>query len=56
MITVNEVAEKLNISSRMVRKLIMEGKLPALKFGNTYRIVPEDLEKFIQDSKVTPDK
>ena len=51
---VSEVAEQLNVSMRTVTRWIEEGKLPAFKFGKDYRINPDDLNKFIENSKVTP--
>lgn len=54
MIKVSEVAEQLNVSMRTVTRWIEEGKLPAFKFGKDYRIKSEDLNRFIENSKVTP--
>lgn len=55
MIKVADVAELLNVSNRTVTRWIEEGKLPAFKFGKDYRIKREDLDKFVTESKVTPE-
>jgi len=50
MLSTNQVAEALNISSYMVRELIKDGKLPATKINyRTLRVRKDDLEKFIND-------
>lgn len=53
MLTVNDIAENLNVSTRTVRLWIEDGKLQAYKFGKDYRIEPEDLKTFIEKSKVS---
>jgi excisionase family DNA binding protein len=45
-----EVAEILGISKALAYRLISQGFLPAVKFGRTVRVRPEDLEKFILDN------
>lgn len=54
MLTVAQVAERLSVTPKTVTRWIEQGKLPALRFGKIYRIEPEKLEKFIEDSKVNP--
>lgn len=54
MLTVAQVAEKLNVTPKTVTRWIEQGKLPAMKFGKIYRIEAEDFNKFIEDSKVNP--
>ena len=56
MLTVTEVAERLGVSSKTVTRLITEGKLKAYRFGNHYRIEENDLNEFIEQSKVTPNQ
>ena len=43
---VNEVATRLNIHPESVRRLIRQGKLPAIKFGNKWLVEKGALEQF----------
>ncbi len=43
---VNEVADRLNIHPESVRRLIRQGKLPAIKFGNKWLIEKATLDQF----------
>ncbi|MGB1582907.1 MAG: helix-turn-helix domain-containing protein [Solirubrobacterales bacterium] len=52
-LTVPEVAAKLKLRKETVRSYIAEGELPAVRFGQSYRIDPADLEVFIDARKVT---
>ena len=45
--TLHEVAEKLNISYQMARKLVLAGKLEAKKVGTVWRVRKADLENYI---------
>ena len=46
--TVDEVSEKLKLNPETVRNFIRRGELQAYKFGKTYRIDEEELERFLQ--------
>ncbi len=43
---VDEVAERLHIHPESVRRLIRQGKLPAIKFGNKWLVEKSALEQF----------
>ena len=43
---VDEVAERLNIHPESVRRLIRQGKLPAIKFGNKWLVERATLEQY----------
>ena len=43
---VSEVADRLNIHPESVRRLIRQGKLPAIKFGNKWLVEKSSLEQF----------
>ncbi|MGW8319107.1 MAG: helix-turn-helix domain-containing protein [Candidatus Promineifilaceae bacterium] len=43
---VSEVADRLNIHPESVRRLIRQGKLPAIKFGNKWLVDKATLEQF----------
>lgn len=50
MLTTQEAAERLGVTSIRVRQLISGGRLPAEKFGRDYMIKEEDL-KLVEDRK-----
>ncbi|MFW6098250.1 MAG: helix-turn-helix domain-containing protein [Chloroflexota bacterium] len=43
---VDEVSERLNIHPESVRRLIRQGKLPAIKFANKWLVEKSTLEQF----------
>jgi excisionase family DNA binding protein len=43
---VDEVADRLHIHPESVRRLIRQGKLPAIKFGNKWLVEKAALEQF----------
>ena len=47
--TVDEVAEYLNLHPLTVRRLARDGEIPAFKVGRQWRIKRELLEKWIAD-------
>jgi len=49
--TTEEVADMLRVSPSMIRSLIRNKKLPALKINTEYRIRKEDLDEFLENSK-----
>ena len=51
MITVAEVAKKLNVTPKTVQRWITEKRLPAYQFGREYRIKEEDFNTFVESSK-----
>lgn len=53
MMTVDEVATKLNISRNTVIKLITLGKIKAIKVLNQYRIPEEQFNQFVTASEVS---
>lgn len=55
MITVAEVAKKLNVTPKTVQRWITEKRLPAYQFGREYRIKEEDFNTFVESSKTVKD-
>ena len=55
MITVAEVAKKLNVTPKTVQRWITEKRLPAYQFGREYRIKEEDFNTFVESSKTIKD-
>jgi len=51
LITVEEVAKRLSVVPRTVRRLIDRRELPAHRIGRTVRISEDDLERFIRGSR-----
>lgn len=43
---VDEVGKRLNVHPESVRRLIRQGKLPAIKFGNKWLVEKSSLEQF----------
>ncbi len=43
---VDEVSHRLKIHPESVRRLIRQGKLPAIKFGNKWLVEKGELEQF----------
>lgn len=52
LLTTNEAAEYLRYSASYLRKLVMLGKIPHVKFDRAVRFNKEDLDKMINDHKV----
>ena len=46
--TVDEVAAKLRVASKTVRRWCASGQLKALRAGRAWRIKPADLDVFMQ--------
>ena len=47
-ISVDDAAARLNVPRSTLMRGIRTGKLPGAKFGNSYRIMPEDLRQFMR--------
>ena len=49
-----EAAERLGITQRTLYRLIDEGQVPAYKMGRVLRVKADDLELFLERSRVAP--
>lgn len=49
---IKEVAEILGKHTRTVRRWIKDDKITAYKIGGKYHFKKEDVDKFIEDSKI----
>lgn len=47
LLTVPEVARKLSVSEKTVRRLISRGSLPALRVGGVVRVDPVELDTWL---------
>jgi excisionase family DNA binding protein len=52
LLTPEQVADILQIHVLTVYKYIRQGKVDAVRVGRSYRIVPEDLEHWIEINRV----
>lgn len=50
-LTIEEVAKKLRVNKRTVYRLAEKGKIPAFKFGRSWRISSIKLAKLFEDNK-----
>ena len=55
MMSVAEIANKLNVTTKTVQRWIAEKRLPAYQFGREYRIKEEDFNMFVESSKTVKD-
>ncbi len=53
-LSTKEASERLGITLRSLYRFIDEGDLVAYKFGRVIRIQEDDVERFIQASRITP--
>ena len=51
-ITLKEVAEYLKLAEKTTYRLAAEGKLPGFKVGGSWRFKKEDIESWIEKSKI----
>ena len=54
LLTLDEVAERLNVSRRTVERLVHGGDLAATKIGRAVRVHPQAVEGYIRHVTVTP--
>lgn len=54
--TLKEVAEYLKLAEKTAYKLAAEGKLPGFKVGGSWRFKKVDIENWIEDKKIHPDR
>lgn len=52
LLTIEEAAERLNVSVRNIRHQIYRRRLPVVKIGRLVRVDEKDLEAFIDRSRV----
>jgi len=56
LLRISDVAERLNVHTATVRRMIQRGELPAVKIGKNVRVQPADLDAYIQAAHIkTPD-
>ena len=50
--SVENVAKSLDVSETTIKRLISAGKLSAVRVGRQLRISPDDLIKYVNQSKI----
>lgn len=50
-LTVDQIAEELDVAKTTVREWIQEKKLKAYKLGRNWKVKRADLEKFIESTR-----
>lgn len=53
-LSTGDAAERLGINTRTLYRFIDTGEIPAYKFGRVFRVKAEDVEAFIEKSRVQP--
>ncbi len=53
LLTIDEVAQRLGVQVRHVRRLVAERRIPYLKWGHLLRFDPQELEAWIDAARVT---
>jgi excisionase family DNA binding protein len=52
LLTIEEVAQRLGVSVRHVRRLVLERRIPYLKWGHLIRFDPLDVQSFVGAARV----
>ncbi len=47
LLTVQDVAERLNVSTRTVRRLVAAGRLPCIRIGRSLRFDPVSVDQVV---------
>ena len=51
LLTITEVAERLNVQVRHVRRLIAERRIPYVKWGHLVRFDADDIERWLDEQR-----
>lgn len=54
LLTIEQAAQRINMSARYVRRLVAEREIPVYRFGRSVRINPDDLAGFMASSRIEP--
>ncbi|WP_103383294.1 helix-turn-helix domain-containing protein [Pseudonocardia dioxanivorans] len=50
-LTVAEVAERIRVSKMTVYRLLHSGRLPAVRFGRSFRVQPAAVDELIESAR-----
>jgi excisionase family DNA binding protein len=56
LLSVPEIAQRLNVTERWVRRAIFERRFPVVRLGRLVRVDEHDLETFIHAQRVEPEE
>ncbi len=51
LLSISDVALRLNVQTRHVRRLIAERRIPYIKWGHFIRFDPDEFERWLDDSR-----
>ncbi len=54
LLSIQEVADRLNLSTKTIRRMIADGRLPSHRIGRSIRVQPGDLATLIHFSRAMP--
>lgn len=54
LMTLPEVAERLGVNERHVRRLVAERRIPFVKWGHLLRFDPVELEAWVEAARIAP--
>ena len=54
LLTIDQLAERLGVTPRHVRRLVFERRVPFLKVGRFVRFSPNDIAKWLQSTRREP--
>jgi excisionase family DNA binding protein len=54
LLTIDDVAKALRISSTSVRRLQLSRRLPFVKVGGSIRFLPSDITEYLKKRRVSP--
>lgn len=54
LLTIDEAADRLNVSVRFMRRLVAERRMAYVKVGKYIRFDPMDLDKWVSDRRIDP--
>lgn len=54
LLNINEVSTALRVSKMTVYRLIRDGRLPALRLGNSFRVHRSDLDEYMRAAFLSP--
>jgi excisionase family DNA binding protein len=54
LLSIEEVADRLGVQPRFVRRLVQQRRLRHYKVGRFVRFHPDDVDRFVEDGRVDP--
>lgn len=54
LLTISEVAQRLGVEVRHIRRLVHERRIPFIKWGHLLRFDPADIDMWLDDNRHPP--